>query len=191
MAGGGGPPPAGQEGIGRVSKELSTGQRRVPPRRWVGAPTHLCSDYIKGSEIAAPAIAAGDGGRARCMEHGHHTWAGSRTGAPGCWRMAQRRSAAGVARSPRTRGRPRLLDVLLHQLPSRHRGASTARGALRRPAGGDRRALPEVPARGRPRRGCRSRRPPSDRPPGAGRPGAGDVAAVRRSRLADAGGDRP
>ena len=68
-------------------------------------------------------------------------------------RLAQhRRPAAQPCRPPRPDRAARLLDLLLRQLPARDRGAAPARGAVRGRAGRRRRALAEVPARGRPRR---------------------------------------
>ena len=87
--------------------------------------------------------------------------------------------------------RPRLLDLLLRQLPARPRRAAPAGGAVRRRAGPHRRALAEVRARGRPGRARRRGRALRRAPPGARRPRARDLAGLHRPRLADARRHRP
>ncbi len=74
-----------------------------------------------------------------------------RAGRPG--RLAQHGRQGVLAGRPARQVRAaRLLDLLLHQLPARDRGAAPARGQVRRRARHRRRALAEVRARDRPRR---------------------------------------
>ena len=72
-------------------------------------------------------------------------------------RLAEHRRPRLAARPARPLRPARLLDLLLRQLPARHRRAAPAGGEVRRRAGRRRRALAEVRARGRPGRAGRRR----------------------------------
>ena len=107
-------------------------------------------------------------------------------------RLAQHRRRAAVAGEPARPGRrPRLLDVLLRQLPARARRAAPGRGRVRRLRRRRRRALAEVRARGRPGRAGRRRRAVRGPPPRPRRPGAAHLAGLRRTGLAHARRRRP
>ena len=191
VAGGGGPPPAGQEGIGRVSKDVDDRQRLLPAPL-AGAPTYLCRHYTK-----APWMTASRGGhstpprgmmarddddsrtrprtgasRRRWMDQHRRIPSRCAISAAVSWCSTSGRSAASTACASIEELRPleerfgdRLVVIGVHspKFPHESDHASVATGG----------------------------RPAPNRPPGAGRSRAGDVAAVRRSRVADAGRDRP
>ncbi len=105
--------------------------------------------------------------------------------------VVQHRRPADAGRPARAVRAARLLDVLLRQLPARHRRAAPARAEVRRRPDGHRRALAEVRAREVRRRGRRRRRALRGRPRRGQRSGNDAVAAVRRAGVADARPGRP
>src|SRR5207248_2907711 len=96
-----------------------------------------------GAGFAAAGIACQSARQA--IYKGRHARADPRPGPRRSDGLVERRPPTGDPRPPRAGRHPRLLDLLLHQLPARLAGAARSRGAApRRSAGGDRRALCQV-----------------------------------------------